>query len=99
MAEKWELYELEFIREVAGQISSRVIAEKLERTHGAIEAMARRLGISLATRPKAARWRDDEIKLLVSHSIPHVSKLTNRSTAAVRDKLYKLRGTSRRSEC
>ncbi|WON77541.1 hypothetical protein [Serratia sp. UGAL515B_01] len=52
MAEKWEPYELQFLREVAGQMSGLIISEKLERTHAAIKTMARKKGISLCVQPK-----------------------------------------------
>ena len=52
MAEKWESYELQFIREVAGIMPASLIAEKLERTHRAIQRMARKIGVSLRLKPE-----------------------------------------------
>lgn len=52
MADKWESYELQFIREVAGIMPASLIAEKLERTQRGIQRMARKIGVSLRLKPE-----------------------------------------------
>lgn len=52
MAEKWEPYEIQFLTEVAGQMSGLLISKKLERTPRAIQRMARKIGVSLRLKPE-----------------------------------------------
>lgn len=86
MADLWEPYEVQFLREVAGYMPGHIICEKLERPMRAIYYKAQREGIRLTATRKAARWTDEELALLPAHSNAEISEITGRTIRAVRDK-------------
>lgn len=86
MADLWEPYEVQFLREVAGYMPGHVISEKLERPMSAIYYKAQREGIRLTAIRKAFRWATTETSLFPTHSDQEISEITGRSITAVKIK-------------
>ena len=88
--QSWERYELDFIVEVAGKMTTRNIAEKLERTESSIKNKAICLGISLAAVREVKEWMPEEVALFLSKSNKEICLITGRSQNSVANKRYTL---------
>ncbi len=86
MAERWEPFEVQFLREVAGYMPGLLISEKLERPLRTIYSKARSIGIHLTANRQVRRWSNEELSLLTKYSDEAVSAMTGRTAHAVRVK-------------
>lgn len=86
MAERWEPFEVQFLREVAGYMPGLLISEKLERPLRTIYSKARNIGIHLTANRQVRRWSDEELSLLSRYGDNEVSKMTGRTIRAVQVK-------------
>ncbi|HHK8142801.1 hypothetical protein QAA95_028715 [Serratia nevei] len=86
MAERWEPYEVQFLREVAGYMPGLLISEKLERPLRTIYSKARSIGIHLTANRQVRRWSDEELSLLSRYDDNEVSHMTGRTIRAVQVK-------------
>ncbi|HEJ7098741.1 hypothetical protein [Serratia marcescens] len=86
MAERWEPFEVQFLREVAGYMPGLLISEKLERPLRTIYSKARSSGIHLTANRQVRRWSDEELSLLSRYGDNEVSKMTERTIRAVQVK-------------
>lgn len=86
MAERWEPFEVQFLREVAGYMPGLLISEKLERPLRTIYSKAQSIGIHLTANRQVRRWSDEELSLLTKYSDEAVSAMTGRTVHAVRVK-------------
>ncbi|MBS3895036.1 hypothetical protein [Serratia marcescens] len=86
MAERWEPFEVQFLREVAGYMPGLLISEKLERPLRTIYSKARSIGIHLTAKRQVRRWSDEELSLLSRYGDNEVSQMTGRTVRAVQVK-------------
>lgn len=87
----WERYELDFLAEVAGTMTLKEVAEKLERTQGSVKNKAMYLGITLFSAKGWQSWTPEHTALFNSHTDKEISLITGRSPRAVATKRYNLR--------
>lgn len=87
----WERYELDFLAEVAGTMTLKEVAEKLERTQGSVKNKAMYLGITLFPAKGWQSWTPEHTALFSSHSDKEISLLTGRSIRSVCAKRYRLK--------
>jgi|AGFT01.1.fsa_nt_gi hypothetical protein len=85
----WEAWEEDFLREVAGKMSTSEIMEKLERSAKSIQNKASRLRVSLLPEP-VRPWTDYERSLINTLPPEQIAEITSRSVFAVRAMRYKL---------
>lgn len=86
MAERWEPYEVQFLREVAGYMPGLLISEKLERPLRSVYYKAKSIGIQLTANRQVRRWSDEELSLLFKYGDNEVSQMTGRTIRAVQVK-------------
>lgn len=86
MTEKWEPFEVQFLREVAGYMPGLLISEKLERPLRTIYSKAQSIGIQLTANRQVRRWSDEELSLLAKYGNKEVSQITGRTIRAVQVK-------------
>lgn len=84
MSELWQPIERLFLHEVGSTMPISVIAEKLERSEGAVYAQASRIGVKLMSRMKGRPWTEAELFLFGHFSNEEIAVATNRSIYSVR---------------
>lgn len=86
MSELWQPWERLFLHEVGMTMPLSVIAEKLERSEGAVYAQASRIGAPLISRMTGKPWTAAELYLFGRFSVEEIATATGRSIYSVRSK-------------
>lgn len=85
----WQPWEEDFLREVAGNMPTAEIVEKLERTPSSIQNKASRLGVTLLTE-RHRPWTKAELSLFENFSAEEIAVATQRTIYACRSMRYKI---------
>lgn len=90
MRELWQPWGRLFLHEVGMTMPVPLIAEKLERTEGAVVSMAARIKAPLPSRMNGRSWTQAELFLFGHFSNEEIAVATNRSIYSVRSMKRKL---------